>query len=145
MRNESSIIQEQKKSLRDRYRRNSHQSDCLPGHLPVRVFPPIFGGLLAGGTNHHSFLDHVYDIHGVHRIQEEDLIRSARRKNSRPCGLHSGSRSALGPRTPSDRLMSRDPIRQRRFPPAETLEEFMPALVRKDCAGSVLGLQREAT
>ena len=56
-----------------------------------------------------------------------------------------GSRSALGPRTPSDRLMSRDPIRQRRFPPAETLEEFMPALVRKDCAGSVLGLQREAT
>jgi len=56
-----------------------------------------------------------------------------------------GSRSVLGPRTPSDRLMSRDPIRQRRFPPAETLEEFMPALVRKDCAGSVLGLQREAT
>ena len=68
----------------------------LPRHLPVRAFPPDFGGLLAGGTNHHSFLDHVYDIHGVHRIQEEDLIRSARRKNSRPCGLHSGIAFCIG-------------------------------------------------
>src|SRR6266581_7509458 len=58
-------------------------SYCLPGHLPVRVFPPDFGGLLAGGTNHHSFLDHVYDIHGVDGTQEKDLIRFARRKNSR--------------------------------------------------------------
>ena len=96
MRNESSIIQEQKKSLRDRYRRNSHQSDSLPGHLPVRIFPPDFGGLLAGGTNHHSFLDHVYDIHGVAGMQEKDLIRFARRKNSRARRLHSGVAFCIG-------------------------------------------------
>jgi hypothetical protein len=68
----------------------------LPGHLPVRVFPPDFGGLLAGGANHDSFLDHVDDIRGIHRIQEEDLIRFTRRKN--PCArrLHSGIAFCIG-------------------------------------------------
>jgi len=53
----------------------------LPEHLPVRVLPPNFSGLLAGWANHDAFLDHVDDIHGIHRVQEENFIRFARRKN----------------------------------------------------------------
>src|SRR5204862_6675910 len=56
---------------------------CLPGHLWFRVPSPDFCRSLVSGPDHHAFLDHLDDVVGCHRIEEEDLVRLRCGKDSR--------------------------------------------------------------
>src|SRR5262249_15828008 len=67
-----------------------------PRHLPVRELPPDFSSLLICRADHDAFLDHFDDVHRIHRIQKENLIRFACRKNPRSRGLHLGIALRIG-------------------------------------------------